>query len=95
MKVHKIIDQYRKKAEIQVTKFGPMLGMSPAWGQKVLDGTIYPNLTKAQEIADILGMSADERLDLVTAVAEVKLKSAGLSPEQVAAVLKTLRNGLK
>ena len=77
--VHQIVDTLRTRAMVGVTQLGPLVGMSAAWGQRVLDGTICPDLATADRIAQVLSARDEERIVLLEAVSRVKLTRAGIT----------------
>ena len=77
--VEGIVDQLRRRAGVAVTQLGPLVGLSPAWGQRVLDGTVCPDLAAADRLARALGAREVEHLALLEAVSRVKLKRAGIT----------------
>lgn len=88
--IGRIVDVLRRRAGVSVTQLGPLVGMSPAWGQRVLDGTVCPDLAAADKIAKALGARESERLALLEAVSRVKLERAGITGEDLDRVVEVL-----
>ena len=87
---HKIIDHLRNRAGVAATKIGPIVGMSTTWGQRVLDGSICPNLPQANKLAKELYARKEERLRLLEAVSRTKLSRAGINGENLEKVIRLL-----
>lgn len=73
-----------------MVQLGPLVGMSPAWGQRVLDGTVCPDLAAADQLARALGAREGERLALLEAVSRVKLERAGITGPDLDRVIEVL-----
>ena len=79
MTPREVVGQLLRRAGVGVCTLGPLVGMSPAWGQRVLDGTICPDLVTTDKIAEVLGAREVERLALLESVSRVKLSKAGVT----------------
>lgn len=88
--IGRIVDQLRRRAGVKVVQLGPLVGMSPAWGQRVLDGTVCPDLATSDTLARVLGAREGERLALLEAVSRVKLERAGITGNALDQVVETL-----
>jgi len=88
--VSEIVDTLRKRLDIPVIGVGPLIGKSPAWGQKILDGTICPTPSDADHLARELHAREEERLALLEVVGRRKLVSAGLTREVIDEILGVL-----
>ena len=90
MTPREIVDQLLRRAGVGVCTLGPLVGMSPAWGQRVLDGTICPDLVTTDKIAEVLGAREVERLALLESVSRVKLSKAGVTGKDLDRVVEVL-----
>lgn len=85
-----VIEQLRVRAGVSVTRLGPLVEMSPAWGQRILDGTICPDLDACDQLARALGAREPERLALLEAASRVKLARVGITGEDLDKVVEVL-----
>lgn len=88
--IREIVEVLRTRAGVPVTQLGPLVGMSPAWGQRVLDGTVCPLLSTADRIARALCARESERLVLLEAVSRVKLEHVGITGADLDRVVEVL-----
>lgn len=88
--VHRIVGQLRHRTGVRVIDIGPLIGMSSSWGQRVLDGTVCPDLPTADQLARALGAREGERLALLKAVSRVKLERAGITGRDLDRVIEVL-----